>query len=107
MQQYFYLAFLLMTICSLLTIDRRWRLAFFAHWRRTAKTIAVSMMVFIVWDAAGIAADIFYPGDSKYVLDILLAPGFPVEEVFFLFVLVYVTLIIWRGWEHYADVSRT
>jgi lycopene cyclase domain-containing protein len=62
------------------------------------------MVMFIIWDILGIKFNIFFDGKSAYMLPIRLFPHFPVEEVFFLFLLVYVTLIVYRGagkkWPH-------
>jgi lycopene cyclase domain-containing protein len=86
-------------------IDRHWlprsyywryKLAFFNRPRRTALTVGIAMVVFIIWDLLGIHLNIFFHGGSQYTLPIRIAPEFPIEELFFLFLLSYVTLIFYR-----------
>lgn len=91
-----YLALLLLSIASMLLIDRRFSLAFFYDKIRTWITIAIGVIVFILWDIGGIVLGIFFMGDSPYVSGILLGPEFPIEELFFLFFLCYFTLILYR-----------
>ena len=59
--------------------------------------IAVGLVIFIVWDLLGIGLGIFFEGDSRYTSGISLAPELPLEEIFFLALLCYVTLLIWRA----------
>lgn len=96
-ESYFYLAALVISIGCLILTDYRYRLAFWYDARRTAWTLAIAVVVFIVWDAIGISLGIFFKGDSPYMLPWTIAPEFPVEELFFLFLLTYVTLLIYRG----------
>lgn len=77
-------------------IDWRYKLALFHDWRRTIKTILPAMLVFVVWDVAGIMLGIFSDGDGSYRSGLQLGPHFPVEEVFFLALLSYFTLVVWR-----------
>lgn len=99
-----YLFALLFSIAAMLTVDRRFTLAFFSNARRTAITLAISVSVFIVWDLLGVALDIFYSPGSPYMSGWYITPHFPVEELFFLFFLCYFTLILYligvRLWRH-------
>lgn len=97
MQQWLYLIALLVGISGLLTIDWRYRLGFWSDARRTALTIAAGMGIFIVWDFIGIGLGIFFHGNSQFTLPLRLAPEFPIEELFFLFLLCYVTLLLYLG----------
>lgn len=97
MTQWFYLIALLISISGLLLIDRRFKLAFWHDRTRTAITLSISIVLFIIWDILGISLGIFFDGPSQYMLPFRLAPHFPVEEIFFLFLLTYVTLIIYNG----------
>lgn len=106
-EKFIYLGLLLMMIAGMVTVDYRLKIAFFADWRRAAKTVTSSMVLFIAWDLFGIGLHIFYPNGSRYVLDIMLAPKFPIEELFFLFSLSYLTLLLWNLWEQHADVSHS
>jgi lycopene cyclase domain-containing protein len=51
-------------------------------------------LLFIIWDFAGIASGIFFKGQSKYLSGIMIAKDFPLEELFFLAVLCYTTLVV-------------
>jgi lycopene cyclase domain-containing protein len=95
--QWLYLVALLIGIAGMLTIDHRWKLGFFKDTKRTTLTVVVAMLIFIVWDYFGISLGIFFHGGSRYTLPLRLAPEFPLEELFFLFLLTYSTLIIYHG----------
>ena len=91
-----YLVFLLVSFSAMMLIDYRYHLAFFHDSRRTALTILIGVAVFSAWDAAGIALNIFFSGQSPYMIGFYLAPEYPIEELFFLAFLCYVTLILYR-----------
>jgi lycopene cyclase domain-containing protein len=97
MTHLFYLFGLLIAIAGLLVIDARFALAFWHDRVRTIMVMVVGMGVFIVWDVLGIGFGIFLHGSSLYSLPFVIAPQFPVEEIFFLFVLNYTTLLLYRG----------
>ena len=90
------LLFLSVSISCLVLIDRRYKLAFFHNIKRTAFTLAIAIWLFIVWDIFGIELGIFFHGGSAYSLPFRIIPEFPIEEIFFLFLLTYVTLLIYR-----------
>lgn len=91
--EFMYLTALLVSISGMLVLDRKYSLAFFNDARRTALTISTAMTVFIVWDLAGIALGIFRQGASPFALDFQLLPELPLEELFFLFLLCYISLL--------------
>lgn len=97
MIQFSYLAFLLVGIAGMAVIDWRYKLALWHDRRRTLLTLAISIAVFVVWDIAGIALGIFFHGGSELTLPLRLLPEFPLEELFFLLLLCYCTLVIFRG----------
>lgn len=97
MEQLYYLIGLIVSIVGLLLIDRRLKLAFWNQPRRTLLTIAIAMDVFIIWDFFGIFLGIFFQGGSRYALPFTLLPEFPLEELFFLFLLCYVSLLVYLG----------
>lgn len=92
-----YFIALCISILGLVAIDWRHKLAFFDAPRRSAVTIAIVMVLFIVWDLIGIHLGIFFSGGSPYALPFMIVPDFPIEELLFLFLLCYVTLLIYRG----------
>lgn len=95
--QWFYLIGLLIGIAGLLVIDRRWKLAFWREGKRSAFTLLVAVLIFVLWDFLGISLGIFFHGGSAYSLPFRLAPEFPIEELVFLFLLTYSALIIYHG----------
>ena len=105
MMQWVYLASLLFSIAGLMILDWRHKLAFWYDARRTVATLGFAIMLFILWDAVGIWFGIFYHGESPYTLPYRIAPEFPIEELFFLFLLTYVTLILYRGFGKWQRIS--
>lgn len=93
---FLYLAGLLVSIAGLFVIDWRYKLAFFSDARRTAATLGIAIALFVVWDILGINQGIFFHGGSPFSLPFRLLPEFPLEELFFLFLLTYVALIVYR-----------
>lgn len=94
--QWLYLIGLLVSIAGMAVIDWRYKLAFWYDRERTLITIGIGMAVFIIWDLLGIKAGIFFHGDSQFALPFTIIPEFPVEELFFLLLLCYVTLVLYR-----------
>lgn len=103
--QWFYLVGLLVGIGGLTILDYRFKLAFWHNARRTLYTLISGVGVFVVWDALGITLGIFLHGNSPYNLPFTIAPEFPIEELFFLWLLCYTALIIYRGVQRWR--SRT
>lgn len=91
-----YLIGLVSSITCLVLIDWRYKLAFFSDRRRTVLTLLIVIGLFVVWDVMGIQQGIFFHGGSDLTLPVRIIPEFPVEELFFLLLLTYVTLIIYR-----------
>lgn len=103
MEQWTYLGALLFSLCGLGVLDWRYQLAFWYDVRRTLLTLGCVIGLFVVWDILGIAFGIFLHGNSPLTLPLRLFPEFPIEELFFLTLLTYVTLILYRGiskWQH-------
>jgi lycopene cyclase domain-containing protein len=87
-----YLFFLLLSICCLALIDRRYKLVCFNNKHLAAKVLGISILVFVVWDIAGILLNIFFIGKNSLLLGVHLG-NFPVEELFFLVLLNYTALL--------------
>lgn len=98
-EQLLYLAALLFSLLGLGILDHRFKLALFYDQNRTFKTLALAVSVFVIWDILGIGLDIFHIGTTPYLSGIRLGPEFPIEELFFLLLLTYNTLLLWRGGE--------
>ena len=91
---FLYLFLLLASIGCMVALDHRFRLFFFADARRAASVTAIGLVFFLLWDLGGIGLDIFYRGETPIMLGIVLAPHLPVEEVFFLGFLCYLTMVL-------------
>ena len=89
-----YLTALLVSLAGLVTLDFRFRLAFSVRPKAAAIAIAIPYLLFVIWDFCGINLSIFFKGQSVFLTGVMLAPDFPIEELFFLALLCYSTLII-------------
>jgi lycopene cyclase domain-containing protein len=89
-----YLAALLVSLAGMTLLDRRFTLFFWRHARRASITLIVGVLFFLVWDLAGIGLGIFFRGETPFMTGIVLAPELPIEEVFFLTLLCYLTMNI-------------
>lgn len=94
--QWLSLIALLVSIGGLVLIDRRFQLAFFHDPKRTTVTLGVAIWLFAVWDIFAIELGIFFHGGSDFTLPVRIIPEFPIERLFFLFLLSYAALIIYR-----------
>lgn len=99
MTHFAYLAALSISLLGLGLLDWRFRVALFAEPRRALLTLAIGVGFFLLWDAAGIGLGIFFRGDGPYMTGVVLAPEIPLEELVFLTLLVYQTLLLWRYFE--------
>lgn len=95
--QWYYIVSLLTGIGGLLTLDWRYKLAFWHAPRRTATVILITVSIFSLWDVVGISLGIFFHGGSVYTLPLRIIPEFPIEEIVFLFLLSYTSLLLYRG----------
>lgn len=94
--QWLYLIALMLSIAGLATLDWRHKLAFWYDHKRTIITLVIGVGIFLLWDLAAISQGIFIHGSSNFALPYTIVPEFPVEELFFLILLCYSTLIIYR-----------
>lgn len=93
---FLYLFALVFSLFGLGLADYRYKLALFYDRRRTVLTLFIGVLFFLAWDMAGIVLDIFFVGSGRYLTGLRILPEVPVEEVFFLTLLCYVTLLLWR-----------
>lgn len=87
-----YLAALLVSLAGMTLLDRRFTLFFWRDARRASITLIVGVLFFLVWDLAGIGLGIFFRGETPFMTGIVLAPELPIEELFFLTLLCYLTM---------------
>lgn len=94
MQHGAYLLCLLVGLAGCAVIDYRYQLVIWRDLRAAVLTLAGGIVFFLGWDVAGIRLHIFSAGQSRYELGLRLLPQLPLEEVFFLALLVYLPLVI-------------
>lgn len=87
-----YLNGLIVALAGMVVLDRRFRLFFWAAPARAAIVLAIGIAFFLVWDAEGVGLGIFFRGDLALLTGLQLAPEIPVEELFFLLLLCYLTM---------------
>jgi lycopene cyclase domain-containing protein len=92
-----YLAALLLSLGCMALLDWRFSLFFWRDALRAAIVLVVGVAFFVAWDLAGIGLDIFFRGETEIMTGVLLAPELPLEEVFFLALLCYLTMNLY-GW---------
>ncbi|WP_061961313.1 lycopene cyclase domain-containing protein [Demequina flava] len=97
MTSWLYLIALVVSLAGLATLDWRYRVAAFEQPRRALVTVGIAVVFFLVWDLIGVGLGIFFIGDAEYLSGITVAPEVPLEEVFFLVLLTYQTLLLWRA----------
>lgn len=95
-----YLLGLLVALTGMVMLDRRFRLFFWADARRASIVLVVGVLFFLLWDVAGIGLGIFFRGETAFMTGIVIARELPLEEVFFLTLLCYLTMNL------FAAVSR-
>jgi len=88
-----YLAILIVSLIGCYLLDRTHKLAFTVDPKRAFWSMVPAFLVFVIWDIAGISLGIFFRGNNTLLTGIQLFPEFPLEEVFFLMLLCYSTLI--------------
>lgn len=89
-----YLAALVFSLVGLGLLDFRHKLALFGGApARTLAVVGISVAFFLVWDLVGIQAGVFFRGSGPWMTGIVVAPELPLEELFFLVVLSYSTLL--------------
>lgn len=87
-----YLLALAIALFGMVMLDRRFRLFFWADAPRAAVVLVAGVLFFLAWDLAGIGLGIFFRGETEFMTGIQLAPELPLEEVFFLALLCYLTM---------------
>ncbi|HEU0206349.1 MAG TPA: lycopene cyclase domain-containing protein [Pseudolysinimonas sp.] len=96
-----YLIGLLVALTGMVVLDLRFRLFFGTAPVRAAITLVLGVAFFLAWDAAGIGLGIFFRGTTSLLVGLQLAPELPLEELFFLTLLCYLTMNVYGalvGW---------
>ena len=89
-----YLAILLVSIVGMVALDAKYKLAFFRDLKTSAVTMVLGVAMFTAWDDMGIRFGIFFRGSGNWMTGLQLFPEYPIEELFFLILLNYLTLNI-------------
>lgn len=100
-----YLGALLVSLAGMVVLDLRFRLFFAVAPVRAAIVMVLGIAFFLVWDVAGIGAGIFFRGNPGLLIGVLIAPELPLEELFFLALLCYLTMNLY-GWLRSAAQRR-
>jgi len=96
-----YLVALLISLAGMVVLDRRFTLFFWRDARRATIVLIAGVLFFLVWDFFGVGLGIFFRGETDFMTGLLVAPEVPLEEVFFLTLLCYLTMNI------YGALTRT
>ena len=102
---FLYLGALLVSLAGMVVLDLRFRLFFAIAPVRAAIVLALGIAFFVVWDLAGIGAGIFFRGNPGLLTGVQVAPELPLEELFFLALLGYLTMNLY-GWLRSAAQRR-
>jgi lycopene cyclase domain-containing protein len=92
-----YLGALLASLGAMALLDWRYRLFFWASPGRAAVVLGAGLAFFLAWDLLGIGLGIFRRGETEFMTGLHLAPELPVEELFFLAFLCYLTMNLVTG----------
>ena len=92
-----YLGALVVSLAGMVALDLRFRLFFAVAPLRAAIVLVIGIAFFLAWDVAGIGAGIFFRGNPGLLTGVLIGPELPLEEVFFLALLCYLTMNVY-GW---------
>lgn len=90
-----YLLALVFSLTGMVALDRRFGLFFWADARRAAIVLPVGVAFFLAWDLVGIGLGVFFRGETPYLTGIQLAPELPIEEIFFLTLLCYLSMDVY------------
>jgi lycopene cyclase domain-containing protein len=89
-----YLLSLVGVLTCMALVDRRWRLFFWADARRASVVFVAGFAFFLVWDLAALDLELYERGRSGLMTGIEVAPDLPVEELFFVAFLPYLTMVL-------------
>lgn len=95
MQFYTYLSLLLISLIGLFYFDYKKKFVIFAKNGSSLRDIVFASSLFLIIDIIGVVNNIFY-SNPKYIIGVHVFPGVPIEEIFFLFLFSYFSLIVWR-----------
>ena len=86
-----YLAAIVVSGCCMALVDHRWKLFAFDRPRVAATAVAVGFVLFLAWDLVAIELAVYSKGESPGMSGVDVAPELPLEELFFITFLSYIT----------------
>lgn len=89
-----YLAAIVVSGLCMGLVDHRWRLFLFDRPRVALTAVAVGFVLFLVWDLVAIELAVYSKGESPGMSGIDVAPELPLEELFFITFLCYITGVL-------------
>ena len=89
-----YLGSLVLVLVCMALMDHRWRLFFWADPKRAAVVFAVGFALFLGWDLVALDLELYERGRSELMTGVEVAPDLPVEELFFVAFLPYLTMVL-------------
>ena len=92
-----YLLALAIALTGMVMLDRRFRLFFWADARRASIVLIAGVLFFLAWDFLGVGLGIFFRGETAFMTGLQIAPEMPLEEVFFLTLLCYLTMNVFAA----------
>ena len=92
-----YLLALLIALTGMVMLDRRFRLFFWRDARRATIVLVAGVVFFLVWDLFGVGLGVFFRGETSFMTGLQVAPEVPLEEVFFLALLCYLTMNVYNA----------
>ncbi len=95
MQFYTYLSLLIISLIGLLSFDYKKKFVIFTKNGISLRDIFFASSLFLIIDIIGVINNIFY-SNPKYIIGVNVFPGVPIEEIFFLLLFSYFSLIVWR-----------
>ncbi len=87
-----YLLALLIALTGMVMLDRRFRLFFWRAPWRAAVVLLAGIAFFLAWDLGGVLGHIFFRGETSFMTGLQVFPEIPLEEVFFLTLLCYLSM---------------
>jgi lycopene cyclase domain-containing protein len=90
-----YLLALAIALTGMVMLDRRFGLFFWRAPWRAAVVLLVGVVFFLIWDLGGVLGNIFFRGETAFMTGLQIFPEIPLEEVFFLTLLCYLTMNVY------------
>ncbi len=87
-----YLLALAIALTGMVMLDRRFGLFFWRAPWRAAVVLLAGVGFFLIWDLGGVLGNIFFRGETAFMTGLQIFPEIPLEEVFFLTLLCYLTM---------------